>query len=76
MSYIDDHRASGFRVGDTVKVFAMCRTEAGGWNNSWPPLMNEAVGNTHQIISDDGDRGFGLETGFSYPWFVLEKVND
>ena len=77
MSYIDDHRASGFQVGDRVKVFASCRSRSSGWRNSWEREMSAMVGRTSFISHDDGFHGFRLGNGyFSYPWFVLEKINE
>ena len=75
MSYIDDHRASGFQVGDRVRVFASCLAMSDGWDNVW--TENMVVG-TESVISDDMDRhGFVLQIdGYAYPWFVLEKIND
>ena len=77
MSYIDDHRASGFQVGDRVKVFATCRSHSGGWQNTWEREMSAMVGETSFISSDEGVCGFTLAAGYcSYPWFVLEKINE
>ena len=74
MSYIDDHRASGFQVGDRVRVFASCRSMSGGWDNTWCPEMK--IGDEGRITHDAHERGFVLNDGYGYPWFVLEKIND
>lgn len=75
MSYIDDHRASGFQVGDRVRVFALCQSMSGGWDNAWTEDME--VGTESVITDDTGPRGFVLQIdGYAYPWFVLEKIND
>ena len=76
MSYIDDHRASGFQVGDIVRVFASCHSHAGGWQNSWASEMTAMIGQQSFISSDEGQHGFTLGNGYlSYPWFVLELVS-
>ena len=77
MSYIDDHRASGFQVGDRVRVFAVCKSHSEGWLYIWTDGMNRRVGLEDVIESDGGDRGFLLHTACAYfPWHVLEKIND
>ena len=77
MSYIDDHRASGFQVGDRVRVFAVCKSYSEGWLYIWTDGMNRRVGLEDVIESDGGGRGFLLRTACAYfPWHVLEKIND
>lgn len=78
MSYLEKHKASGLKVGDRVRVLRAAEDEEGGWDNTWPPEMDDYVGKCGTITEDFDEPGFyvqfedGDEWGF--PFFVLEKV--
>lgn len=76
--YLACHKASGFKVGDYVKVTRKATSHEFGWGNGWNPYMCISVGEVLRITSDDGSEGFGLsdEHGLRYPFFVLEQVEN
>jgi hypothetical protein len=54
-----------------------------GWRNSWPRQMDDTVGRVVRATGepngddgDDGDVGISCDNGFSYPFWVLEVVNE
>jgi hypothetical protein len=66
MSYLEQHKASGFSEGDLVIVTRKSSNYENGWDNSWV---------------NSGAKGFTLKYennnnyyGYDFPWFVLEKV--
>ena len=73
--YIKYQKASGLKVGDTVKVLRKASSFENGWNNSWVDKMNSNIGRIDKIRSIGGAAGIILESNiFNYPFFVLEKV--
>lgn len=75
--YIDAHAACGLKVGDTVRVVRKAKSDENGWDNDWIAEMDAFVGLTGVICKDSKGTGFELdETGYKFPFFVLEKVSD
>ncbi len=75
--YLKQHKQSGIKVGDKVKVLKCAENLEKGWMNSWEDPMNNSIGKTLKVISDSGECGFELEdnmVNFEYPYFVLEKI--
>lgn len=74
-SYLRGHRASGLKVGDTVRVMRKARTYEQGWGLGWISEMDGLVGTTQVITVDEDDYGFGIQDGtFCLPHFVLKRV--
>lgn len=81
IKYIEQHKASGLKVGDKVKVLKSCKSYEKGWGNTWAEDMNSYVGKICTIFKDSGESGFKLERdngeyGYCFPYFVLEKVEE
>jgi hypothetical protein len=74
--YLDGHRGCGLKVGDKVKVIRTAEDFEQGWKNSWTGPMYRRVGQTCTITGDDAEYGFTMDSGFGYPYFVLEKVEE
>jgi len=73
--YLKAHKASGFEIGDKVKVLRSAKNGEQGWNNIWNPRMDDYVGHTFTVTADYDSVGFGLTEGpFTFPWFVLELI--
>lgn len=63
------------RVGDTVKVMCEMESHSNGWDNSWVEDMDERVGETLTVTSEDShNRGLELGSGFKYPPHVLRRI--
>jgi len=78
-------KASGIKVGDTVKVLRKAKNDEMGWNNTWDSgwtggngvsdSMDNCIGKTFKVSRLEGSAGITLEgTGYSFPFFVLEKM--
>jgi len=65
------------QIGDRVRVLRKAKSMECGWNNSWTKFMDDSVG-SRQKVMDFGSYSSGLflGNGYSYPWFVLEKVEE
>ena len=79
MGYLDDHKKSGFKVGDTVKITRKAQSNENGWGSVWNDSMDYLVGLEVKINYDNGDTwGFQIKTtngiAWNVPWFVLERV--
>jgi hypothetical protein len=81
MSYLEQHKASGFSEGDLVIVTRKSSNYENGWDNSWVNRMDDFVDRKCVITNDSGAKGFTLKYennnnyyGYDFPWFVLEKV--
>ena len=77
--YLEKHNASGFKIGDVVKITRIANDDENGWQSSWVDTMNNYVGQTLTIRRDDGIYGFKCKNeanndDYDYPYFVLEKV--
>jgi len=73
--YLENHNNCGLKVGDKVRITRSAKTYENGWQNSWVPGMNNYVGTKSTITIDESESGFYLG-GYSFPHFVLEKVDD
>jgi len=73
-AYLLMQKASGFKVGDSVKVLRAAGYHELGWMNCWTGAMSNNIGKTLKITYDYGVAGLSLDGGLSYPFFVLEKV--
>src|SRR5271166_5223452 len=73
-------KMSIFEVGDKVRVTRKATSHENGWENSWEPCMNDAVGKvgTVESVSTYGVRlkfsGINAGSRYQYPEFVLEKI--
>jgi hypothetical protein len=75
-----------FKKGDKVKVLRKATSHENGWENSWEPEMDSAVGKTGTVVADKDVYAIGLRHNvnvkvsgvdqFGYPSFVLELVRD
>lgn len=75
MTYLQGHKKSGLKVGDTVIVKRSCADCEGGWYNSWSAGMDKIIECERKIVCDNKTRGFRLSnTLYDFPYFVLEKV--
>ena len=72
--YLINHKASGLKEGDRVKIVRIAEDCQGGWENDWTFEMTNSVGDILTIIRDESTSGFLLKNRYSYPHFVLEKV--
>lgn len=49
-------------AGDRVLVIGSCESRTGGWENTWPPIMNKAVGLVVPVAEvEPGTRGIALK---------------
>jgi hypothetical protein len=67
--------------GDKVKVLYAVERHKNGWRNSWTPCMTDEVGKVLTVVRDCGESGIKLENskdkvGLSYPFFVLQKLEN
>lgn len=72
--FIDDH---SLKVGDKVKVVRAAKTDEMGWNLTWLPTMNKAVGNEFVITELHPSYGIALQSGvqeFWVTWFVIDPI--
>ena len=74
-SYIDGHEASGFKVGDKVRVTRIAEDVEDGWGACWATGMDQTVNQVFKINMDGREDGFFLSNGFYYPYFVLELAS-
>ena len=83
--YIKDEEASGFKVGDKVKILRKAIDNEDGWGCSWIPEMDKAIGEIGTISKIYSKLGQGIQIDFNdptlplyyaYPYFVLEKVEE
>jgi len=64
--------ASGFKVGDVVKVLRKGKHYEMGWNAEWNEGgMSDLVGLTSVIRDVNPNSGFQLSNRYWYPFFVL-----
>ena len=72
-------KANDIAGGDKVRIVRRAESHEGGWDNTWPALMDDDVGKVGFVVEDNGDKGIVVDTEnghWSYPYFVLEKVKD
>ena len=67
--------ANDIKVGDYVKVTRKANENEHGWKGLWLDDMDESVAKT-LMVKNIGIYVYtiGLENGFYYPYFVLEKI--
>jgi len=78
-TYLDGHKASGLKVGDTVRIKARGTSDdLRGWDATWTEGMNKSIGLTGVITGDAGKSGFRTyikgESFYQFPYTSLEKV--
>ena len=74
-AYIDYQKASGLKVGDKVEVTRKAESFESGWTCTWTKQMDSDVGEIHVISSiEPNGTGITLDSGWCFPFFVLEKV--
>lgn len=73
--YLAFHNASGLRVGDSVKVVRKAEDYEMGWGDIWSGYMNDFVDRTYKITGDATWYGWELDSKWSFPTFVLQKVD-
>lgn len=78
-AYLALQEASGIKVGDTVRVLRKAGNEEMGWASEWPSsCMDKYVGETGVVGECNDSCGFRVQfpdgEGWSFPFFVLEKV--
>lgn len=72
-------KANDIGEGDKVRIARKAEDYDGGWNNNWAKSMDGEVGKVGFVVEDNGDRGIVIDTEnghWSYPYFVLEKVEE
>ena len=74
-TYEELQEQSGLKIGDMVVVTRKVSMHEAGWNNSWEYIMDDMVGNK-SIIIDIRSCGILLEDSYSYPYFVLKRVEE
>lgn len=72
---------NGINKGDKVRIVRKAGSREDGWDNSWNPDMDKAVGKvgtTSHISANFRELGIEVDVPdvgpFLYPYFVLEKV--
>jgi hypothetical protein len=78
MSYLEKHKSCGIKIGDIVRVVRKAEDYEDGWENTWVYFMDDFVGETFLVESDQFNNGFSLvmDGCFDFPYFVLEKVGE
>ena len=75
-AYLVLHKASGIKVGDRVKVLRKAADYEMGWDNTWKNIdMTKKIGEELTVDGDMSKSGFHMQAGYSYPFFVLERVS-
>jgi len=79
-TYLKAHKASGFRVGNRVKIIKKASSFENGWQDIWIEEMDSCVGKTGKIKEDCGSYGFLVEMDdsnyyYTFPYFCLKKVS-
>lgn len=74
--YVALQHMAGFNPGDKVRVVRAAGEGEGCWDNTWTDIMHAMVGKTYTIRYISGAYGVHLNTGYSFPFFVLEKIED
>lgn len=65
------------KKGDKVKVLRKASHGEMGWGTVWTSGMNETVGEEltiHLFDTDEDGNGIYLDSGYWYPFFVLELI--
>ena len=81
-TFLAYHNASGFAIGDNVKILRAAKSYKFGWDNTWTKGTNNCVGKIGKIVANYNECGWGISFGgssianFAFPDFVLEKVDE
>lgn len=79
-SYLFLQKGCGIKNGDKVRVISKAISYKHGWANDWCDGMDQAVGNVYEV-QDTCINRYGVRLSFSrgwysFPFFVLHKVDD
>ncbi len=78
-SYLEDHKNSGFIVGDLVRVIKKTPDYYNGWETFWmEPQMDDAFNREFIILTDKDKFGFELNVDggiWCFPCYSLVLVN-
>jgi len=76
-SYLDYSNASGFAVGDRVRITRIASSYEGGWAAPWGQAMDAMVEDTvYTIDRADSGQGFRMQgSRYTFPFFVLEHAD-
>ena len=74
--YLAFHNASGLKVGDSVRVVRKAEDREMGWSDIWSGHMDDFVDRTYKITGDAASYGWELDNKWSFPTFVLQKVDE
>ena len=73
-SYLELHKAFDLKPGDKVMIMREVKDLELGWDNTWSSIMNKSIGSILEVIEDKGSKGFRLQNGYCYPFFILKKI--
>lgn len=81
MDYLNQHKLSGLKVGDKVRIIARAGHNERGWQNSWADPMDFFLFKEGKIVQDYLHKGFQLafdksRISFMFPYFSLEKIDE
>lgn len=74
--YLAFHNASGLKVGDSVRVVRKAEDREMGWSDIWSGHMDDFVDRTYKITGDAASYGWELDNNWTFPTFVLQKVDE
>ncbi len=74
--YLAFHNASGLKVGDSVRVVRKAEDREMGWSDIWSGHMDDFVDRTYKITGDAASYGWELDNKWTFPTFVLQKVDE
>lgn len=74
--YEQSQKLFGAKKGDRVHIFRRAQNHESGWQNTWDPEMDRAVGKDGEVISRNHSSGGILIkvdgiSDYFYPYFVL-----
>ena len=72
-------KANDIGEGDKVRIVRKAEGYKDGWDNTWLDSMDDEVGKVGTVVEDSGNKGIVVDTDgghWSYPYFVLEKVEE
>lgn len=79
-AFISFHNASGFKVGDKVKITRKANTYEMGWNGCWDSAMDACINKIGEIVGDINNHGWRVKftdvNMWDLPDFILQKVED
>lgn len=79
MGYLEEHKKSGLKVGDKVKIIREAEDYENGWENGWSVEMDVHVGEIGEIVGDHSTLGFDVKfncdsVAWCFPYFILKKI--